>query len=304
MQDSLDQVVLNFNKDALLVLNVCLAFIMFGVALELKIEHFKRIVKTPIPIFTGLVSQFVLLPACTFLLILLLKPSASVALGMILISACPGGNVSNFFSMMSKGNVALSVSITAISTTMCVFMTPFNLALWSNFYAPTREIFQEVNLDMSNVAVTIFMVLLIPLILGMLLSAKRPDLTLKISGVIRKISLMIFGAFVMGALGANFDIFLNHIGAVILLVALHNGMALLIGYVSAKSMNLSNADRRSISIETGIQNSGLGLVLIFDFFQGLGGMAIIAAWWGVWHLTSGLTLSWYWSRKELVEDLT
>ena len=285
------------------MLNVCLAFIMFGVALELKIENFKRIIKTPIPILTGLVSQFILLPAFTFLLILLIKPSASVALGMILISACPGGNVSNFFTMMSKGNVALSVSITAISTTLCVVMTPFNLALWSNFYAPTRAILQEVNLDMSNVVVTIFLVLLIPLILGMLLSAKKPDLTLKVSGIIRKISIMIFGAFVLGALAANFDIFLNHIGAVILLVTLHNGMALLIGYFSAKSMNLPLADRRSISIETGIQNSGLGLILIFDFFQGLGGMAIIAAWWGVWHLTSGIVLSWYWSKKTLVEDL-
>jgi len=276
---------------------------MFGVALELKIENFERILKTPVPIFTGLVSQFILLPACTFLLILLMKPTASVALGMILISACPGGNVSNFFSMMSKGNVALSVSITAISTALCVFMTPFNLAFWSNFYEPTRAILQEVNLDMSNVVVTIFMVLLIPLILGMILSAKRPDLSFKISGHIRKISLAIFGVFVLGALVANFDIFLNRIAAVILLVALHNGMALLIGYFSAKFTNLPLADRRSISIETGIQNSGLGLILIFDFFQGLGGMAIIAAWWGVWHLISGLILSWYWSKRELVEDL-
>ncbi|MEQ6120079.1 bile acid:sodium symporter family protein [Reichenbachiella sp. MALMAid0571] len=276
---------------------------MFGVALELKVENFRRIFKTPVPILTGLVAQFILLPAGTFLLILLIQPTASVALGMILISACPGGNVSNFFSMMSKGNVALSVSITAISTALCIFMTPFNLALWSNFYAPTRAILQEVNLEMSNVVITIFMVLLIPLILGMLLSAKRPDLSSKISGHIRKMSLVIFGAFVLGALAANFDIFLHHIAAVILLVTLHNGMALLIGYFSAKSIRLPLADRRSISIETGIQNSGLGLILIFDFFQGLGGMAIVAAWWGIWHLTSGLMLSWYWSKKELVEDL-
>lgn len=296
----MDHVVLNFNKDSLLVLNVCLAFIMFGVALELKPENFTRLLRTPGPILVGLFAQFVLLPAFTCLLVFLISPPAGVALGMILVAACPGGNVSNFFSMKSMGNVELSVSITAISTVLCVFMTPFNLAFWSSFYPPASEALKDIDLNLFQLISTITWVLLIPLLIGMLLARKRQQLSEKIGPPIRKFSIVIFGLFIVVALAANFDHFLQHIHRVIFIVALHNGMALATGYFMAGSVRLPMADRRSISIETGIQNSGLGLVLIFDFFGGLGGMAIVAAWWGIWHLISGLVLSYYWSGKNLV----
>lgn len=270
---------------------------MFGVALELKIENFKQVFRTPVPVITGLISQFILLPAVTFFLVVLVQPSAGIALGMFLVSACPGGNVSNFFSMMSKGNVALSVSITAISTLLSVVMTPFNLAFWSSMYEPTNEILEAVNLDVASIVATIFLVLIVPLFGGMIVRKKRPDWTSKISSPIRKVSLLIFAAFVIIALVANFQQFINYISVIIFLVAIHNALAFGTGYLSSYIAKLSEEDRRSITIETGIQNSGLGLVLIFDFFQGLGGMAIITAWWGIWHLVSGLTLSWFWSRK-------
>lgn len=272
---------------------------MFGVALELKAENFKQVFRTPIPVITGLTSQFILLPAVTFLLVVLIKPSAGIALGMLLVAACPGGNVSNFFSMMSKGNVALSVSITAISTLLSVVMTPFNLAFWSSMYAPTNEILEAVNLNVSSIISTIFLVLLVPLFSGMLVREKKPEWTLKISGPIRKISLLIFGAFVIIALAANFQQFINYISIIILLVATHNALAFMTGYFISYIARLPEQDRRSITIETGIQNSGLGLVLVFDFFQGLGSMAIITAWWGVWHLISGIAVSWFWSKKTL-----
>ncbi|MFT7160282.1 MAG: BASS family bile acid:Na+ symporter [Bacteroidia bacterium] len=299
MNEYLDHVVLNFNKDSLVLLNVCLAFIMFGVALELKIKNFKQVFRTPIPVITGLISQFILLPAVTFLLVVLIKPSAGIALGMFLVAACPGGNVSNFFSMMSKGNVALSVSITAISTLLSVVMTPFNLAFWSSMYAPTHEILEAVNLNVLSIVSTIFLVLIIPLFGGMIVREKKPTWALKISGPIRKVSLLIFGAFVVIALAANFQQFINYISVIIFLVAIHNALAFGTGYLSSFIARLPEEDRRSITIETGIQNSGLGLVLIFDFFQGLGGMAIITAWWGIWHLLSGLAVSWFWSKKKL-----
>lgn len=300
LEQSLDHVVLNFNKDSLLVLNICLAFIMFGVALKLKLENFTRLIKTPGPILVGLFAQFVLLPAFTCLLVLFLSPPAGVALGMVLVAACPGGNVSNFFSMRAQGNVELSVSITAISTVLCVFMTPFNLAFWSSFYPPAVAALQDVDLNLFHLILTITWVLLIPMFIGMLLSRKNPKLSDKIGPPIRKFSVVIFGLFIVVALAANIEHFLQHIHRVIFIVALHNGIALTTGYFMAGSVRLPLADRRSISIETGIQNSGLGLVLIFDFFEGLGGMAIVAAWWGVWHLVSGLLLSFYWSRKKLV----
>jgi BASS family bile acid:Na+ symporter len=272
---------------------------MFGVALELKTENFKQVFRTSTPVITGLISQFILLPAVTFLLVVLIKPPAGIALGMLLVAACPGGNVSNFFSMMSKGNVALSVSITAISTMLSVVMTPFNLAFWSSMYAPTNEILEAVNLDILSIVSTISLVLIIPLFGGMIVREKKPEWALKISGPIRKVSLLIFGAFVVIALAANFQQFVNYISVIVLLVAIHNALAFGTGYLSSFIARLPEEDRRAITIETGIQNSGLGLVLVFDFFQGLGSMAIITAWWGIWHLLSGLAVSWFWSKKKL-----
>ena len=191
------------------MLNACLVFIMFGVALELKLENFKQVLKTPIPIISGLFSQLFLLPLCTILLINVIEPIPSVALGMILVASCPGGNVSNFFSMMSKGNVALSVSITAISTSLSFIMTPINFAFWSSYYSPANALLQEVNLDIYSIIVTIFVVLLIPLIAGMLIATHRPEIDKRISGVTRKASLFIFGLFVIFTFTKNFEIFVQ-----------------------------------------------------------------------------------------------
>jgi len=297
MKDSLDHVVLHFNKESLLLLNLSLAFIMFGVALDLKPKHFLLLLKAPKPIIVGLISQFLFLPFVTFVLIYFLEPSPSMALGMMLVAACPGGNVSNFYSSLSKGNVALSVSLTAISSSLAVVMTPLNFTFWSGMYAPTAKLIQQVNLDVNDVILTIFLILIIPLILGMLFNHKYQKTTTKISGSIRKLSILVFAAFVVIALGANFDYFIKYIFAIFFIVLLHNVLALATGNFTSRVAGLDYPSQKSITIETGIQNSGLALVLIFDYFEGLGGMAIIAAWWGVWHLISGGVVSWFWADR-------
>lgn len=274
---------------------------MFGVALELKIEHFRLLFKTPKPILVGLGSQLVLMPAITFIIVLLVQPHPSVAMGMILVAACPGGNVSNFYSSLSQGNIALSVSLTAIVSSIAFFMTPFNFAFWAGMYEPTASLLEKVNMDIWGVITTVILILAIPLLSGMIFNNHFPKITKKITKPIKRLSILIFAAFVVVALGSNFENFLNHISEVIMLVFFHNLMALVTGYFSSRAFKLSDRDRRSITIETGIQNSGLALVIIFDFFQGLGGMAFIAAWWGVWHLISGAGISYYWSRKELLK---
>jgi len=125
-----DQVRLNFNPQGLLVINIAIGLMMFGVALELKLEDFKRIILSPKAPVIGLVAQFMFLPALTFLLTLILRPQPSIALGMILVAACPGGNLSNIITYLAKGNCAVSISMTAVSTAAAVVMTPLNLALW------------------------------------------------------------------------------------------------------------------------------------------------------------------------------
>ena len=130
----IDSIKINFSTDALWMLNIALAIIMFGVSLDIKIEDFKRLLNNPKIVLVGVVSQFILLPLLTYLAIKIIQPHPSFALGMMMVAACPGGNVSNFFSKMAKGNAALSVSLTAFATLICIFMTPFNLHLWGSLY--------------------------------------------------------------------------------------------------------------------------------------------------------------------------
>ena len=295
MTETIDTIRLNLGSDGLMVMNVSLAVIMFGVALELTIRDFKNIGKNPKPVLIGSFSQFFMLPALTFLLVILLEPAPSIALGMFMVAACPGGNISNFFSLLAKGNAALSVSMTAIATLGALIMTPFNFALWASLYEPTRAILQAVHLNYFEVFKIIVLILGIPLILGMLLNNYKPKLADKISPWIKGFGVIFFAGFVVIAFMNNYDNFVNYVQFVLILVFIHNAVALTSGYSLASLFKLPYEDRKSISIETGIQNSGLGLLLIFNFFDGLGGMALITAWWAIWHILAGLSLSWYWS---------
>jgi BASS family bile acid:Na+ symporter len=297
----LDWVKLNFSPTGLLILNITLAFIMFGVALEIKLENFKRVFKEPKSILLGIFSQFLALPALTFLLIYIIKPTPSVALGMILVAACPGGNISNFMSSLAKGNAALSISLTAFATISAVFMTPFNFAFWGGLYSDTANMVIPINIDFIEMLKTVLLLLGIPVVLGIWFSGRFPAITAKITSPLKKISMGIFLVFVIMALLGNIDFFKSYIHLIFFIVLGHNALALLTGFSIGTLGRTSRADRRSLTIETGIQNSGLGLVLIFNprLFDGLGGMAFIAAWWGIWHIISGLIMAYSWSKKPL-----
>jgi BASS family bile acid:Na+ symporter len=215
---------------------------------------------------------------------------------MFLVAACPGGNVSNFLTALAKGNVALSVSLTAVSSVAAIFLTPFNFSFWAGTYVPTAQLLQEVQLDTIEVFLTIGLILGIPLILGILTTSKFPELSKKLAKAIKPLSLVIFGALVLLALLGNYELFKIYIGAIFLWVLAHNFIGLGGGFLTAKLARLPLKDVKTITIETGIQNSGLGLVLIFSFFAGLGGMALITAWWGIWHLISGIILASIWKK--------
>ncbi|MFW2338509.1 MAG: bile acid:sodium symporter family protein [Acidimicrobiia bacterium] len=293
----LDQVELNFNEATLTLLNILIGLIMFGVALDIRADDFRRVVRDPRGPLIGLGAQFLLLPAFTFLLTRIIDPAPSLALGMILVAACPGGNFSNFLAHHAKANAALSVSMTAVSTALAIIMTPLNLAFWGNLDEGTAAILTSVDLDPIDLLVTILLILGIPLVAGMWVAARRPALADRLRRPMKIFSLAAFGLFIVGALAANWQHFLDHVGAVAIAVFLHNGFAMLLGYWTARGLKSPVYDARAIGIEVGIQNSALGLILIFSFFNGLGGMAIVAAWWGVWHLISGLTVSTWWGRR-------
>ncbi len=294
----IDDVALNFSPGSLHLLNAILAVVMFSIAIDILPRDFRALAKAPKAFFAGVFSQFVVLPALTFLLVLATAPQASIALGLILVAACPGGNISNFITHRAGGNAALSVSMTAFATVGAIMLTPVNIAFWGSLYGPTREILRQTSVDPVSVAITVGFMLVLPLALGVTLNARQPDITARLRKPLQWLSMAIFIAFIFIALAANWGYFLNFAGTVALLVILHNALALAGGYSVATLAGVSAYDRRAITIETGIQNSGLGLVLIFAFFGGLGGMAVAAAFWGIWHAISGLALAGLMSRTE------
>lgn len=300
----IDSIQIHFSQEALWLLNLCLAIVMFGVALDISPSDFKRLWRSPKSSILGVASQFIILPALTFGLILILQPKPSIALGMIMVAACPGGNISNFMTHLSGGNTALSVSLTAFATIAAIFMTPFNLQFWGSLYEPTATILRTVSINPLDIFKTIALILGLPLILGMWWRSYQPTIAQKMAKWLKPLSILIFIGFVAVAFSLNYDIFKKVIHLVILIVLIHNAVALSSGYLLARIFSLPLADQKTLTIETGIQNSGLGLLLIFTFFEGLGGMTIIAAWWGIWHILSGLVISWYWSGKSQLSSST
>ncbi|MBO9450788.1 bile acid:sodium symporter family protein [Tropicibacter sp. R16_0] len=294
----IDDVTLNFSPGSLTLLNAILAVVMFSIAIDLKPNDFSRLRRSPKPLLVGLCSQFIVLPVLTFGLVVLTDPRPSIALGLILVAACPGGNISNFITHRAGGNAALSVSMTAFATVGAIVLTPINIALWGGLYEPTRAILQETQIDPVQIAITVGLMLILPLVLGIQLNLHRPSLTARLRRPLQYLSMGIFIAFIVLALAANWGFFLAFAGAVAGLVIVHNALALGGGYAVATLARLSPFNRRAVTIETGIQNSGLGLVLIFAFFNGLGGMAVVAAFWGIWHAITGLGLAALMSRTE------
>ncbi|ODT55222.1 MAG: symporter [Paludibacter sp. 47-17] len=307
----LDPVRINFNEGGLHILNIILGFIMFGVALGIRPSQFKLLITKPKSTVLGLFSQLIVLPAVTFLLVVLFSNHITpmVAMGMILVAACPGGNISNFISSFSRANTELSVGLTATTTLLATLTTPANFALWGGLYVRyinkhATHALQPLQIDQVQMFETVFILLGIPLIAGMLFAHYFPKITARLHKPIQYVSIVFFLAIVVISFSNNFDLFLKYIGYVFLIVLIHNGLALSSGYGVASLFGLPDADRRTLTIETGIQNSGLGLVLLFNpkIFPPelqLGGMLFITAWWGIWHIISGLTIASRWHRKPL-----
>ncbi len=297
----LDSINVTMNAGGMNTINIVLAFVMFGVALGIKPRMFVEVFRKPKSVILGMCSQLVLLPLLTFGLTLLFGKwiNWSMALGMILVASCPGGNISNFMSSLSKANVELSVSLTAISTALCVLMTPFNFWLYGNLYldiASVRADVPQLVIPLWDVFKTIFILLGIPLTLGILTSQYLPKLAGKLKKPMQWFSIIFFVAMVVLSFWSNRVAFLQCIEYIFLIVLVHNLLALLTGFSVGTLFKVPKADRRTLTIETGIQNSGLGLALLLgtSIFAGLpphGGMLVITAWWGVWHIISGLSVS-------------
>ncbi|NNE28332.1 MAG: bile acid:sodium symporter family protein [Saprospiraceae bacterium] len=300
--DPIDLIRINFDEGQRALLNWILAFLMFAVALDIRLEDFKLLLKNPKIILVALSSQLILLPIMTLGLVLLINPAASLALGMILISVCPGGNVSNYMVHIAKANSALSVTLTTITTLAAIVFTPVAFAFWTGFLDLPPELATEISVDPSKMFGVVALIIAVPLAIGLGIRLYFPDFTQKIKKAVGTLALAIFLGFVVFAVLGNVDNFFQSLTRVFFIVLLHNALGFSLGYFWAKLFKLDNRNARTISIETGIQNTGLGLIIVFNFFGGLGGMALILAWWGIWHLFAGFSLANFWRKKN--EPLT
>ena len=312
--ESLNALSINFGEGGMAIVNIILAFVMFGVALGIRMQTFKEVFKNPKSVIVGVLLQWIALPAVTFSVALALSPviTPMIALGMILVASCPGGNISNFMSSLSKGNIELSVSMTAITTAFAPVITPLNFFLWGSLYSQiisVRANIPTLVIPFFPMLEQILLLLGVPIVLGMLCSKYLPGLTKKISKPTQVISILLFLAMVIVSFSQNFRLFIENLHYVCIIVLIHNGMALATGYFGAKFTHLPIKDRRSLTVEVGIQNSGLGLILLFnhaifppEIWHGhYGGMLIITAWWGIWHIISGLSVAALFRRKPITE---
>ena len=298
---SIDSIQVSLNAGGMNTINIILALVMYGVALGIKPAIFIEVFRKPKSVLLGMLCQLVLLPAFTCLLAIALTGwiSPMMGLGMILVASCPGGNISNFMSSLAKANVELSVSLTAISTALAVVLTPFNFWAWGSVYLHSAAVSAEIPtlvIPLWDVFKTIFILLGIPLVLGILTSHYLPKVAAALKKPLQWLSIIIFIAMVVLSFGSNIDAFLKCIRYIFLVVLIHNALALSIGFGVASAFRVPFRDRRTLTIETGIQNSGLGLALmlgtsLFAGFPPHGGMLVITAWWGIWHIISGLTIA-------------
>ena len=310
--EALNGVIINFGSGGMTIVNFILAFVMFGVALGIKTKTFKEVFTNPKSVIIGVLLQRIGLPVITFLITLILNPfiTPMVALGMILVASCSGGNISNFISSLSKGNVELSVSMTAITTAFAPVITPLNFWLWGTLYSQFAIVHNDIPMlviPFMPMLEQILLLLGLPIILGLIFAKYFPNATKKITKPAQVISILLFIGMVIVSFSQNFQIIVDNIFYIFFIVLLHNACALATGYYGGRLAHLPIKDCRSLTVEIGIQNSGLGLILLFnpaifppEIWGGhYGGMMIVTAWWGIWHIISGLTIAYLFRRKPL-----
>lgn len=292
---------MNYDSSQQLILALVLAAMMFGVALELRLAHFLVVLRRPLPALVGLLCQCLLLPWLTLLATLFLDLRPGLELGMLLVAACPGGNLSNVITHLARGNTALSVSVTSLSSLLAIISLPLNFAATASLNPDTQAFLHgqlsSLDVDASGIIGGLVLLLVLPLLAGMLVGNLAPAFCARILPWFKRFSLLAFGLFLVVAAAGNWQLLLANAGLVLLVVVGHNAGALLLGWSVSRLARLPEADRRALTIEVGMQNSGLALGLILTQFGGQLDMALVAGFWGLWHIVSGLGLVLLWRRS-------
>ena len=265
--------------------------VMFGVALGLRGEDFRALGRRPGVLIGGVFTQVVMLPAMTFALLHIISPPASIALGMIVVACCPGGSVSNLLTYLSRGDVAVSVSLTAISSLLAALLTPLSTLFWSNAYGPTAQLLSTLDVNPMLFVIQTAVLLLLPLVAGMAFAARWPDIALAIRRKMTLAGSAVLGLTIIYGIIYFFPVLWPAVGLLLSITIVHNAAAFLTGATAGLLLARDSAVRRALTFEVGIQNSGLALIILLAQLEGVGGAAAIAAVWGVWHIIAGSLLA-------------
>lgn len=281
-----------------LILSLVLATMVFSVALELRLDDFKRVAQTPRSVICGLIPQFILLPAGTWIATLLLDLPPNIEAAMILVAACPGGSLSNVVTHLGRGNTALSVSVSAVASVIALFATPFNFSWMIATNPATAAWLRELAIDPTGIWISLLLLLAGPMSLGLLFSHQLPSLTARIRKPLGKFAVLALLLFIVAGLIKERQLLTLGLLPLLLIVVLHNASGLFFGWIASVLMRVSKRDRRAVMIEGGMQNSGLALGIIAVQFNSDLGMVTLASLWGIWHIVSGMSLAFLWRRKD------
>ena len=266
---------------------IALMLVMFGVALGLRVRDFRNLLSMPVVFFGGVAAQVIALPLATFLLIQLISPPPSIALGMIVVACCPGGAMSNLLTYLSRGDVAVSVALTATSSMLAAVLTPASTLFWSQAYAPTAALLKSLDVDPLLFVGQTTLLLAIPLVAGMTVAARAPDWAENIRRKTTLAGSAVLGGTIIYGIVYFFPILWPAVGLLGSVTIMHNTAAFVTGASLAWLLTRQASVRRALTFEIGIQNSGLALIILLAQLKGVGGAAAIAAVWGVWHLIAG-----------------
>ena len=275
------------------VINYLLGVVMFGMGLTLNLQDFKVVFSRPKDVITGCIAQFTVMPLLAWGLARLFSLDEALALGVVLVGCCPGGTASNVITYLAKGDLALSVGMTGVSTLLAPFLTP--LLTWALAG-------KSVDVDVASMFLSILWVVILPIVLGLLVKGLWPKLTEKATDYLPAVSSIAIALIVAIVISANADKLLAGGLMIVLVVMLHNVCGLSLGYLTGRLLGLSEAKKRAVSIEVGMQNSGLASSLATIHFAAYPLATIPGAIFSVWHNLSGAAVAYLYRRNERLSE--
>jgi bile acid:Na+ symporter, BASS family len=277
---------------------IVLFVMVYSVSLDLRLADFSYVAKHPKAVVAGLIAQFVLLPFATLALTLWLELPPSVEAAMILVACCPGGALSNVMTHLARGNLALSLSISAIANVIALLATPLLFISLVGLNPQTAAWVKDIQIAPKDLAFSLIFLLALPMFAAIFTRHFFSNIADKIRKPLENLALLALFAFIVAAIFGQWKVFVMEATRTLPLVIAHNALGLTLGWLAAKSARLNVRDRRAVIIEAGMQNSGLALGIIATQFGADLGMVAVAGLWGIWHIVSGSSLAFFWRKSD------